>query len=51
MKSNFPNPNSPSQKEKQNNATSETRNTTYIYKCLNVSKEYLFIYMATWPRF
>jgi hypothetical protein len=38
-------------KEKQNSATSEIRNTTYIYKCLNISKEYLFTYMATQPRF
>jgi hypothetical protein len=49
MKSNLPNPNSPRQREKQNNVTSEIRNITYIHKCLNISKEYLFIYMTTRP--
>jgi hypothetical protein len=48
---NFPDPNSPRQRKKQNNVTSEIRNITYIYKCLNISKEYLFIYMATQPGF
>jgi hypothetical protein len=30
-------------KEKRNNMTSEIKNTTYIYKCPNISKEYLFV--------
>jgi hypothetical protein len=51
VKSNLPNPNSPRQREKQNNVTSEIRNITYIHKCLDISKEYLFIYMATRPEF
>jgi hypothetical protein len=37
--------------EKQNSVTNEIRNVTYIYKCSNISKEYLFIYMATRPGF
>jgi hypothetical protein len=51
VKMNFPDLNSPRQRKKQKNATSEIRNITYTYKCLNISKEYLFIYMATWPGF
>jgi hypothetical protein len=37
--------------EKRNNAASKIKNATYIYKCSNISKEYLFIYMATRPGF
>jgi hypothetical protein len=51
VKTNFPDPNSPRQRENQNSVTSEIRNITYIHKCLNISKEYLFIYMATRPGF
>jgi hypothetical protein len=38
-------------KEKWNSVTRKIKNVTYIYKCSNTSKEYFFIYMATWPRF
>jgi hypothetical protein len=51
VKTNFPDPNSPRQRKKQNIVTSKIRNITYIYKCLNISKEYLSIYMATRPGF
>jgi ribonuclease HI len=33
----------------QNIVTSGMSNITYIHKCFNISKEYLFIYMATRP--
>jgi hypothetical protein len=29
----------------------DKQKVTYIYKCSNIPKEYLFTYMATWPGF
>jgi hypothetical protein len=46
-----PRPECTQAKEKQNSVTSKIKNATYIYKCSNISKEYLFTYMATWPGF
>jgi hypothetical protein len=47
----LPRPEFTQAEEKRNSATSKMKNITYVYKYLNISNEYLFIYMATRPRF